>query len=873
MLRITPNARVANAKGYYSNSDYYLGGQELAGLWHGKAAEQLGLSGEIKESDWHALCDGLNPNTGERLLQRQKKDRRIGYDCNFHSPKSLSLLYAATKDERLLNAFRDSVNETMNDIQAEMKTRVRMDGRDEDRVSGNAIWGEFVHFTARPERGVPDPHLHAHCFVFNTTFDKHENRWKAAQLGDIKADGKYFEAMFHSRLSRRLAELGLPIERTQKGWEIAGVSHSLQRKFSRRTIRIEARARKRGITDPVEKAELGAKTRSSKIKDLSMGELEAEWRRRMSPTEEHILDALGRRLGGSAAPADEGHAAKSMNYAIEHEFERRAVVPTRQILSTAMMQSYGLATPEQIANQLDREGLLLARHEGRDVATTNGTLAMEKQIVDYARSARGTVRPLVSGSWAPTLKLSASQRAAAEHVLGSRDGVCVVFGQAGTGKTTMMRQAVDAIELAGTQVQALAPTAEAAHDVLRSEGFDAQTVAMFLKDTRLQEQSKGKLLWVDEASLLGAKDAASLFSLADRLQCRIVLMGDDRQHAAVAQGTVLNLLVDEAGLQPACVKEIRRQSGEYKRAIKAMSDGKVADGLAIVDKLGWIVELPDDERYKQLAKDYVGHIRGGESCLIVCPTHKEGDRVAAELRQALRSERILRGEDRPFTILRNTQLTEAERSNPLNYRHGDVIQFHQNAKDFRRGQRLLVDGQALPLDQAKRFSVFRTGTLNLAQGDTIRITHNGYTADGKHRLINGSMHRVGGFDKDGNILLNNGWRVSKHFGHFNHGVVTSFASQGKTYSHVLVAQGNDSIPASSQQQFYVSCSRGRHSLRVYCESKKDLREAIGKSEQRVTATSIAAAERRRLDMARFWRFDRDHDPRPLERERQLVHER
>jgi len=40
------------------------------------------------------------------LTQRQKDNRRIGYDFNFHVPKSVSVLYATTKDDRILDAFR-----------------------------------------------------------------------------------------------------------------------------------------------------------------------------------------------------------------------------------------------------------------------------------------------------------------------------------------------------------------------------------------------------------------------------------------------------------------------------------------------------------------------------------------------------------------------------------------------------------------------------------------------------------------------------------------------------------------------------------------------------------------------------------------------
>ena len=241
------NTHAVGAKSYYSTADYYTEGQELTGRWRGEAARRLGLEGDVKQPQWDAMCDNRNPQTGKRLTGRTDTDRTVGYDFNFHVPKSLSLLYAVTRDERLLDAFRDAVDGTMHDMEAEMATRVRKGRRNENRVTGNMAWGEFIHFTARPINGVPDPHLHAHCFVFNTTFDEQEQTWKAGQFRELNRDAPYFEAVFHSRLTHRLADLGLPIQRTAKGWELAGVGKGLIDKFSRRTAQIEEKAREKGI--------------------------------------------------------------------------------------------------------------------------------------------------------------------------------------------------------------------------------------------------------------------------------------------------------------------------------------------------------------------------------------------------------------------------------------------------------------------------------------------------------------------------------------------------------------------------------------------------------------------------------------------------
>ena len=172
MLIVTPSLSSDRAKRYFGESlardDYYTRDQEVAGQWFGKGAEQLGLAGTVDQERYFALCDNRNPETREQLTPRQKQNRRPMYDWTFSAPKAISVLYEYSGDERILESFRQSVKETMAEAEAEMKTRVRRGGEDEDRITGNLVGAEFIHFTARPVAGRVDPHLHAHCVVFNT---------------------------------------------------------------------------------------------------------------------------------------------------------------------------------------------------------------------------------------------------------------------------------------------------------------------------------------------------------------------------------------------------------------------------------------------------------------------------------------------------------------------------------------------------------------------------------------------------------------------------------------------------------------------------------------------------------------------------------
>src|SRR5262249_19808957 len=141
-------------------------------------------------------------------------------------------------------------------------------------------------------------------------------------------------------------------------------------------------------------------------------------------------------------------------------------------------------------------------------------------------------------------QLNPGQEAAVKHVLTSHDRVMAIRGLAGTGKTTLMKQAVAEIEAqSGERVFTFAPSADASRGTLRKEGFkQAQAVAHLLENEVLQERLRGQVIWIDEAGLLSVPDMAKVFALAGRLDARVILSGDSGQHMAVNRGDSLRLL-------------------------------------------------------------------------------------------------------------------------------------------------------------------------------------------------------------------------------------------------------------------------------------------------------------------------------------------
>jgi conjugative relaxase-like TrwC/TraI family protein len=847
MIRVMQQNSGAAAKKYYATADYYSEGQEIVGSWGGKGASRLGLQGTVDKFSFERLCDNLDPRTGKPLTVRTRSERTVGYDFTFSVPKSVSLLYALSGDQDIMGAFRVAVDETMREIETEMKTRVRKGLQDRDRTTGNMVWAEFIHTTSRPVDGLPDPQLHAHVFAFNTTYDEEEGRWKAGQFRELKRDAPYFQAAFRVRLANRLQDLGFGVERKRDDFEVAGIPPDVLKRFSRRTAVIEKVAKEKGITNPDRKAELGAETREKKETDLCWESLRKEWNARLSDQERQGLATVHRRERAFARPA-RGEAA-AVDHAIGHCYVRDAVVPERKLVTEALKRGIGGVTVEGVTQEVTARPLIRSKVDGRDMATTKEMVALESKLIEFARQGRGGGRPLgdpkrpFSRDW-----LNVEQKSAVRHVLGSRDRVMIIRGAAGTGKTKALEELGEALAEAGRPVVALAQSVKASREVLRGEaGFaQADTVARFLKDEAMQETARNGVIVVDEASQLGTRDLLAVFEAAEKLDARAVLVGDRRQHRSVTAGEPLKLLADKAGLKVAAITEILRQGGDYKKAAQALSEGKTEEAFAELHKLGWIKEVPGAERYQQMAAAYLSAAsekkKDGKpkSALVVSPTHAEAARVTQAIRDGLKAKGNLKDE-RIVTAWVPAHLTDAQKADATQYDPGDLLQFQQNAPGFKKGSRLIVGANdTLPTDLAKRFEAYRPTQLALAIGDAVRITAGGTTKDGKHRLSNGSLLTVQGFTKGGDIIVNHGWVIDRDWGHLTHGYcITSHVSQGVTVDKVFIGLSSESFPATSERTGYVAVTRGREQVQIFTDNRKELLEAVTRPDDPMSATELS----------------------------------
>ncbi|MDM7996210.1 MAG: hypothetical protein QUT30_11080 [Acidobacteriota bacterium] len=107
------------------------------------------------------------------------------------------------------------------------------------------------------------------------------------------------------------------------------------------------------------------------------------------------------------------------------------------------------------------------------------------------------------------------------------------------------------------------------------------------------------------------------------------------------------------------------------------------------------------------------------------------------------------------------------------------------------------------------------------------------------RCTNGEIVTVGNIDRDGRITLTDGRILPRGFRQLTHGyAVTAHRSQGKSVEEVII-----SGYGMRKELFYVAASRGRENVQIITSDKELLRESIGLSNARQSASELNRANR------------------------------
>jgi conjugative relaxase-like TrwC/TraI family protein len=873
MLSIHTLASSRQAAHYYEKDDYYAGDKNQSpSSWWGAGAKSLGLSGPVDRATFERLLDGELPD-GTTLPRRPDQKRRPGFDLTFSAPKSVSLAAFVQNDVRVIEAHQAAVRTSLGYLEERVSfARVQdEDGMIRPVSTKNLVVAEFLHDTSRDL----DPQLHTHAVVLNATKTPN-GAWRALTNEELLRSKMVGGAIYRAELAMNLRDLGYAVERTHADgrFEVKSYTEAQLSEFSQRRAEIEAALAARGL-ESAKAAEIAALDTRKKKQDVDRGVLREVWRSRAKEIGidfEKNLPAP-RARDRAVEPHDSERVVK---IAVEHLSERRSVFFEREAIAKAA--AFGLAKvrlddiEKGIQRSREERQLLDAKGSDRSLGTrftTREALVRERALIATMKLGQGELEPILDpheiGRQMSRTDLTRGQREAVELVLSSRDRVVGIQGYAGTGKTTALSEVRKLAERSGFRVRGFATTA-AAVEVLRETGLESTTLADHLTRERGRRAGRDLAgadpeLWIlDEASLLGTKDALAFLREAERSNARVVFVGDRAQLPAIEAGKPFALMVDR-GLETATMDEVQRQRDPtLKRVVEATINRDLDRALSMLRPS--IQEITNRaDRLQAVANAYLDLDPPARANAIVL-TASNADRreINGRIRAGLEQTGELHGPAVGTTVLAKADFTKVEQREAASYKKGDVVRFGRAYKTLGVGkgeyaQVINVDPESNVLVLERRdgtmaqFSPERTSLVEvyaaeeraLCVGDHIRFTRN----DRKRGRINGSEAIVVAIDHANSsaTIDRNGRRELldlKMERHWEHGYArTVYGAQGRTTDKAILHIDTEDRNLIGYESFYVSVSRARSSVDIYTNDASELPAAIQRELAKDAAIELA----------------------------------
>ncbi len=879
---------------------YYVNGRDISlGKWAGEAGKEMGLNpgSAVSKNDFEALISNLSPDGSKKITPRQKDNRRLYFDGTMSAPKSVSIMALVADDERLIKAHQDANDETLAFLQGLAQTRVRASGKNELRKTGNLLAAQFTHTTSRSN----DPHLHTHNVILNFTWDEIEKKFKALEASQLYNQATFITEYYRNALAKRVLDLGYEIESDVHGFKIKGVSNELCELYSKRSAVIKNAISKkekklgRKLSNN-EKSNITHQTRDKKEKNLTFSQVKEGFLNQISRNQLlELTDLVGNSKHKSKQLQERKNKEQilagdlvekrkaldeqiAINKGLMHLFERSSVVSIEDVLKASIQTNLGKLEIDKLKKVLlEREDVFIKEN----LVVSKEELAREWFCVDFVNSKIGGSTPIfekIDDSFLSSIRekgLREDQQSSLLGLLTCKDGVVSLRGAAGAGKSHTISLLINELKKQKIEVLPLAPTAGAAENLRSDFNLDTMTLQGFLK-SRLSGKNP-KYLIVDEAGLCSLKQMKDLFTKAEDLGAKILLVGDTRQNLSVEAGDSLRVLERFSQISTFELLKIERQKPiEYRSAIQSLVDLNVDESFSIFEKMGSFIEHEetkdfDNPLHKEVAKEYVKDLLDKKKSLVVSFSWSDINSITEAIREELKTKKLLSESDSlKKEVFEDLALTASERLTPNTFFKNapelhvvlrkdvkglkknvpyKVLSTTENSFLLQKNDSLSACSLSVGFKQDAdlspvEFSVTSKKEISISEGEKLLLQYN-YKSDDKstrgkkkNNFLNGEIVSVESTE-NGEIKLSDGRTLPKDYNLFTYGyAVTSVASQGKTADKVIVAASNASGRAVSYNSFYVAASRGKNEISIHVNDLDRIKETLKSVATRESAMEL-----------------------------------
>lgn len=736
MLSVANVRSPSAAASYFAADNYYARADaDRSGQWIGRGADLLGLKGRVETKAFDALLRGELPDGSS--VGNPGQWHRPGTDLTFSLPKSWSLLALLGKDERIVEAYREAVIETLAWAEKNAaETRLVEKGQVRTVATGNLAIGLFQHDTNRNQ----EPNLHFHAVVANVTRGP-DGVWRTLKNDRLWSLNTLLNSIAMARFRTSVEKLGYEAGATLKhgNFEARGIGREQLMAFSTRRQEVLDARRGTGL----EAGRIAAlATRSAKESIEDRGVLAVRWdqaAKEIGLDLESLVEASHLRAasqereaarpatlvergiarlrefaasisGEERDPLVPSHvlkkgpeaiaAAQAVASGVRHLSQREAGFEREALYKAAL--DFGLPTTishvETAVRSLVRSGHLLegtGKHRGW--VTSREAVEVETRILVGAAEGRGATKPGITGDEAESrvqasaeinhgFKLNEGQLGAARLILSSADRTIAVQGVAGAGKSSLLKPVAEVLREEGHPVIGLAVQNTLVQMLEGDTGIRSQTLARFLTDwgTLIDGPGSGANQTEAEEALKDhvlVLDEASMVSNADKERLiRIANLAN--VHRLVLIGDRKQLGAVDAGKPFALLQ----QSGIAKAEMNTNLRGRdpVLLQAQAAAQAGLVRSALDHLKEHTVETEGDGAIVAAEHWLALPPSERErtavyasGRNIRSAVNEAVRRGLQANGEIGPekvaLEVLDRVNLTREELRYLAAYRPGMVL--------------------------------------------------------------------------------------------------------------------------------------------------------------------------------------------------------
>ena len=610
--------------------DYYIQGNEPRGVWLGRGAAQLELRGVVGADELRSLLEGVDPRTDEPLRHGNSPVRVAAFDLTFSAPKSVSLLYALGDTDAVRVAHDGAVREAFGYLERTAASARRGQGGTTVLQADGFAAAAFRHRTSR----AGDPQLHTHVVVANVARGV-DLKWSALDgrrlYAHARAASFIYQAVLRAALTR---ELGVEWTEVRDGIaEIVGVPAEVVQAFSRRRAEIEASLVQHGTEGPRAAEAAALATRRGKDHAVDPARLAGEWRDRAAELgfDDRSIDRLTRR--GRGVELDDAFVAHITHELLgpdgltahESSFARRDVIealcdrlpagvavdgPTLELLADRLLVDERVVVVAH--RDPENAGARFVRRDGRSIPialedrrfSTVELLAVEQRLID--RAVAGTDAGLgvglhehVERSLAARPTMSDEQVAMVRSLTSDGAGVAVVLGRAGAGKTFALAAAHEAWARSAFPVLGAAVARHAAQQLESETAIPSVSLAQLVAGLQRGERLPYRIvLVVDEAGMAGTRQLATVLDYVESSRGKLVLVGDDRQLAAIDAGGAFGAMA-RRGLAVELTENHRQRHAWEREVVEHLRAGRGEEAIAAYRAHDRLAVEPDEDSVRE----------------------------------------------------------------------------------------------------------------------------------------------------------------------------------------------------------------------------------------------------------------------------------